>query len=165
MTDEEIKQPEEGPSCVKCQEKEKLCEEYSSKWLRAVADYQNLQKEVERQRGDWVKMSEAQILLDFLPVYDNFKKAFAHGQGEVTKEQENWIKGIGYIMKQFGDVLKSYRIEEVRTVGEAFDPTKHETVGEEEGSGKEAGTIVREVEGGYMKDGKILKTAKVILAT
>jgi molecular chaperone GrpE len=139
----------------------KECEEYKSGWMRAQADYQNLQKEVERKRSEWVKMSEVQILEDFIPVYDNFKKAFTY---EVdTQKLENWKKGIEYIMKQFGDILGRYSVETIKTVGEKFNPEMHEAVGEEEVEGMEAGMIVREVESGYKSGDRIIKCSKVII--
>ncbi len=140
------------------------CETYKSGWQRAVADYQNLQREVAHQRSDWAAMSEAQIIGDFLPIYDNFKKAFSSS----GKQEDSWSKGIGFIMKQFGDVLRAHDVEEIKTVGEMFDATKHEAVGEEEtpstSSGQAEHTIIREVDGGYMMKGKVLKVAKVVIA-
>lgn len=139
------------------------CEGYKTGWQRAQADYQNLQKEVSEKRGEWIKMSEVQVLEDFIPVYDNFKKAFSMELGTVNKEQESWIKGIEFIMKQFYKVLKDRGVEEVSTVGELFDPNQHEAVGEEVVEGRQEGEVVREVESGYKKDNKIIKVAKVIL--
>lgn len=136
----------------------KQCNEYKVGWQRAMADYQNLQKETARQKSEWAMMSEAQILSEFLPVYDNFKKAFAANHAD-----DSWSKGIGFIMKQFGDIFKSHGIEEIKTVGEIFDAAKHEAVGEE-GSDKPLHTIIREVECGYSMNGKVLKVAKVITA-
>lgn len=137
------------------------CEEYKAGWMRAQADYQNLKKETETRRREWAQMSEAQILEEFIPVYGNFKIAFGH---EIKDGQfENWKKGIEYIMKQFGDILKQHAVEEIKTVGEKFNPELHEAIGEEE-SDKESGTIVREIEGGYKVGGKILRCAKVIIA-
>ena len=52
--------------------KEKV--DFESKWLRAQADYQNLQKEVSAQRSEWAKMSKVQVIEEFLPVFDNFRK-------------------------------------------------------------------------------------------
>ena len=51
----------------KIEELELQCEEYKAGWMRAQADYQNLQKEVENRRSEWARMSEAQILEDFIP--------------------------------------------------------------------------------------------------
>lgn len=139
------------------------CEEYKSGWQRALADYQNLQRETTARRSEWAQMSKLQILEDFIPVYDNFKKAFAMKPVQ-EGAPENWAKGIQFIMKQFGDVLKNHQIEEIKTVGEQFDPTRHESVGEEMAEGKQAGVIIREAEGGYLLGGKVVKVAKVIIA-
>lgn len=138
---------------------------YKEKWMRAQADYQNLQKEISAKRGEWAAMSEWQILEKFVPVYDNFKKAFAvnNEQLAMNKEQSSWIKGIEFIMKRFGDVLKLHGIEEIETIGKKFDPALHEVLGEEE-SDKEAGIILKELDGGYKKGEKVLKVAKVIVA-
>lgn len=141
-------------------------------WKRAVADYQNLQKEISEQKREWAIMSERQILEEFIPVYDNFKKAFAHeivaGENddpELTKKWSGWKKGIEYIMKQFGDVLKNHQIEEIKTVGEMFDPSLHEIVGEEEVGGMKAHQIIREVDGGYKLGSRVIKVAKVVVAS
>jgi molecular chaperone GrpE len=148
------------------------CAEYKAGWQRAQADYQNLKKETEARRGEWAAMSEAEVVEEFLPVYDNFKKAFAAAHTE-----DGWAKGIGFIMKQFGDVLKAHGIEEMKTVGEVFDAARHEAVGEEPAQGGQASaqggqasdspphTIIREVDGGYLMGGKVVKVAKVIIAS
>lgn len=141
------------------------CEEYKVGWQRALADYQNLQKETAARRSEWAQMSKVQILEDFIPVYDNFKKAFASKKQEGwSKEQESWAMGIQFIMKQFGDVLKNHQIEEIKTVGEVFDPSRHEAVGEEGHPDFASGKIIREVEGGYVSGKKVVKVARVIIA-
>lgn len=140
------------------------CEEYKSGWQRSQADYLNLQKEIATKRSEWAAMSEWQILEEFIPVYDNFKKAFGTDYGAWSMEQQNWAKGIAYIMKQFADVLKTHGIEEIETVGKMFDPNLHEVLGEE-ASDQESGIILKEVDGGYKKGEMVLKVAKVIVAT
>ncbi len=155
--------------CKNCAAAKEQADEYKQGWQRAVADYQNLQKEMTAKRSEWAEMSEQYILEEFIPVYDNFKKAFAHhpvleSGDEAHKQVQNWVNGIGYIMKQFGDVLKSHKVEEIKTVGERFDPRIHEAAGEEEVSGTEPGIIVREVDGGYVMNSRVVKVAKVIIA-
>lgn len=136
--------------------------DYKDKWMRAQADYQNLQKEIADKRSQWVKMSEIQVLEAFIPVYDNFKKAAAHTP-EDGGNWDAWAKGIGFIQKQFGDILSQFNVEEIKTVGEKFDIELHEAAGEEE-SEKESGTILKEVDAGYKANGKVIKPAKVIIA-
>jgi molecular chaperone GrpE len=155
--------------CANCEENNSKTEEYKRDWQRALADYKNLQKETNERRGEWAQMSKAQILEDFIPVYDNFKSAFFHhpilqADNEEHKQIKNWIDGIGFIMKQFGDVMKNHGIEEIKTIGEKFDPNLHESMGEEEMEGKEAGIIVKELVGGYKMGNKVIKAAKVIIA-
>ncbi|HLC69478.1 MAG TPA: nucleotide exchange factor GrpE [Patescibacteria group bacterium] len=154
--------------CKHCEKYKAERDEFKAGWQRALADYKNLQQEIANRRGEWVQMSEQQILEEFIPIYENFKKAFGHhpeldGENEEHKKMKNWIQGVGYIMKQYGDVLKSHGVEEIKTVDEKFDPRFHEASGEEE-SDKEAGTILREVAGGYTMGGRVIKVAKVIIA-
>lgn len=155
--------------CKNCSANTDKIEEYKKDWQRALADYKNLQKETSERRGEWAQMSKAQILEDFIPVYDNFKSAFFHhpilqADNEEHKQMKNWIDGIGFIMKQFGDVMKSHGIEEIKTVGEKFDPNLHESMGEEEAEGKETGMIIKELVSGYKMGNKVIKAAKVIIA-
>jgi len=170
--EEELQQPDQGVDagpteeaqedlCDRCGQKKSQLEEYKTGWQRAQADYQNLQKQMEEKRSELVQYSKLQIIEEFIPVYDNFKKAFAVELSDVGNGVGNWKKGIEYIMKQFGDVLKNHGIEEIETVGEMFDPNKHEAVSEEEGD--ESGKIVKEIDAGYTIGKKVIKVAKVII--
>ena len=177
VNDDKMKKKSFFKKCKNCEKLEKETSDYKTGWQRAQADYKNLQKEISEMRSEWVRMSEQQILEDFIPVYDNFKKAFIHhpelNGDEAGKKIQNWIDGIGFIMKQFENVLKSHNVEEIKTVGEVFNPEQHETVGEEpasaeatagEGSDDGREIVVREIEAGYMMKGKVIKVAKVIVA-
>jgi len=139
------------------------CEEYKAKWLRAQADYQNLQREVSSQRGEWAKMSEIQILEEFLPVYDNFRIAFRHDVGEESGAWQNWKKGIEYIMKQYGDILESHGVKQMETEGKMFDPSLHDAVTEEDSENHKEGQIIREVGGGYLAGDRVLRPARVVV--
>ena len=152
--------PAETPAASAAAES-KVLDEYKEKWQRALADYQNLLKETARQREAWATMSERGLLEEFLPVYSNFKKAFSVQRS--GNSDDSWAKGIGFIMKQFGDVLKAHGIEEIKTVGEMFDAVRHEAVGEEESDQPEH-TIIREVESGYTMNDQVIKVAKVIVS-
>jgi len=154
--------------CKNCEKYKTERDEFKAGWQRALADYKNLQQEIANRRSEWVQMSEQQILEEFIPVYENFKKAFGHhpeldGENEEHKKMKSWIDGVGYIMKQYGDVLKSHGVEEIVTVNEKFDPRFHEASGEEE-SDKEPGTILKEVSGGYKMGERVIKEARVIIS-
>lgn len=139
--------------------------EYKAGWMRAKADYENLLKETEAKKKDYLDWSRRQILEEFIPIYDNFKKAFSMEFGQLDTKTENWKKGIEYIMKQFSTILSNHNIEEIKTIGEKFDPNFHEAVAEEEVDDKEkVGQIIKEVDSGYLLNKKVIKVAKVILA-
>lgn len=155
-------------TCKDCEKNKTENEENKAGWLRALADYKNLQNEISTRRSEWAQMSEIQILEDFIPVYENFKKAFYH-HPEVNPDNEehrafkNWIDGIGYIMKQFGDILKNHGVEEIKTVGEKFDLELHEAIGEDTQEGVDSQIILKEVDGGYKTKERVIKVAKVII--
>jgi molecular chaperone GrpE len=138
--------------------------DFKDKYLRAHADYQNLVRETNTRRAEWAQMSEVQVLEAFIPVFDNFKKAAAHQPTEDSSAWKNWGMGIGFIQKQFADVLKQFGVEEMQTIGQMFDPTKHEAVEEEVNGEVEMNTVLREIEQGYIKNGKVIKPAKVVVS-
>jgi molecular chaperone GrpE len=79
------------------------------------------------------------------------------------KENEN-VKGLLQIKQQILDFLKKKGIEEIKSVGEKFNPAYHEVVGEVETDQFETGTIVEEVQKGYKIEGRVLRPAKVRVA-
>lgn len=166
MNEEEKKEEmeqEEKTSPDSIVELQKQVDEYKSGWQRATADYQNLLKETESKRSELMQWSEQMILEEFIPVYGNFKKAFASKNGAWNQDQENWVKGIEYIMKQFETVLKQHGVEEIQAVGQQFDPTKHDAAGEEHNDEIEEGAVVKVVDPGFTMRGKVIKVAKVII--
>lgn len=160
-----LDEQEISEACPNCAKMRTECDEYKLGWQRAQADYQNLVRETAKQKGEWMQMIKGDVIEDFIPVLDNFKKAFAFSSGEGdAKKFESWKKGIEYIMKQFGDVVKNNGVEEIKTVGEMFDARFHEIVGEEESEGAKEHEILKEMDGGYKVGDKVLKVAKVIVA-
>ena len=138
--------------------------DYKQQWIRAQADYQNLQKEVSKQRAIWGCTAREEVLEDVIPVLENFKKAFDHDTTEDRESFENWKKGIGFIQKQLSDLLARYDVEPIATVGETFDPLLHEAVGEEASEEYVEGTVIGEVEGGYKVGDRVLRAAKVTVS-
>ncbi len=158
MSDEEIKEENlENSEPVKSE-----AEEYKANWQRALADYRNLQKETMAMRSQWAKMSEENILQNFIPVYEYLKLAINNEQ--LANDKNPWLEGVRHVIRQFAGVLKSYGVEEIKTVGEKFDPHWHEAIGEEEAEDREAGFILKEVESGYKMGDKVIKPARVIIS-
>jgi len=130
-------------------------------WQRAKADYENLKKQSESERQEFVKYANGNLIMELLPIYDNFKLAF----GSVPEENHNnpWMIGLQHIMKQMKDFLEANGVEEIKTDGEKFDPELHEAVESIADLEKEDGQIVRTIKSGYRLRDKIIQAAKVVV--
>ncbi|MDP2683771.1 MAG: nucleotide exchange factor GrpE [bacterium] len=142
--------------------KEKM-EEYLNGWKRAKADYSNQKKDFEKKEKEIVQFANATLILEIMPIYDNFKLAWKHIP-EDHKKNDDWLKGIEAIKKQFTELLKKLGLEEIPTEGEKFDPEIHEAVAKEKAEGKESGIILEEMKAGYKLYDKVLEPAKVKVA-
>ena len=155
---------------------EPLKVDYEEKWKRALADYDNLKKETAKEKSEMAQFARGMAALDFVDIYDNIKKALAMAlplpEGENQRGWENWKQGIEHIKSQFAGALKDLGVEEIKTVGEKFDPNLHEAAGEEatpssdgvSTSFRQPGIIIREITGGYKMGDKVVKAAKVIIS-
>lgn len=148
-------------SCKNCLKIKQECVEYKQGWQRALADYKNLQKEIDKRKGEWIKMSEITVLEEFLPVYEYLKMA-VNGAKE-KQESGAWIEGVQFVLKQFQNILLQHGVEEIKTIGEQFDPMYHEAISEEKIDNKKNEEIVKELSTGYKINNKVLKAARVVV--
>ena len=107
-------------------------------------------------------IANAVLLAELIPIFDHFKLALRHIPAE--DEKKDWVIGITHIKKQFEDFLKNLGIEEIKAVGEKFNPEFHEAVFYETKEGFETDVIFEEVKAGYTLQGKVLAPAKVKVA-
>ncbi len=140
------------------------CAAHEANWKRALADYQNLKKDVARERAEMGGYAVLRVVEPFLPILDYVKQAMATKPGVEDKNVANWIVGVEHIARMFEDGLKDLGLKAIPTLGEPFDAAKHEAVGEEDG-GSAHGTILKEVQTGYELHGKIVRPARVIVNT
>jgi molecular chaperone GrpE len=161
MSEEELKKEIEELK-KKLEETEKLKNEYLAGWQRARADLINYKKEEMERVGSFIKITQEGLILEFLPILDNFDIAEKKIPNDL-KENEN-VKGLLQIKQQILDFLKKKGVEEIKSVGEKFNPAYHEVVGEVDTDQFETGTIVEEVQKGYKINGRVLRPAKVKVA-
>jgi len=143
---------------------EKLTEErdeYLAGWQRALADYDNLKKEVVKDKSDFAKYATEQIVMSLLPILDNFDQAIKH-KPDSGDEIDAWMQGVIHIRKQLFDSLEEQGLSEVEIIKE-FDPEIHESVGEEESDKVKPGQIIRIEQNGYRLKEKLIRPAKVII--
>ncbi|HOZ53325.1 MAG TPA: nucleotide exchange factor GrpE [bacterium] len=145
--------------CEDCREViEKLKKENIESELaykRALADYQNLVKHSSSEKVEFFKYSLEKFFLEILPIFDNLKMAIS----TLNEDEQNnpWVEGIKYVIKQFRDAFSENGIEEIKTAGEKFDYNKMEAV---KGDGE---IVKKEIRPGYILNGKVIIPAKVVL--
>lgn len=159
-TNKEIKQKDDELK-DKIDELEKLTEKYLNGWKRARADYQNREKETRKEKEQWMKFSNLQLIRELLYILDSFK----HSLDQIPDDlrDNDWVKGMIQIHNQFEQFLKGQGVEKIKTVGKSFDPKFHEAVEDNEETENKGNKIKKEVQAGYIMYGKVIRPAKVIL--
>jgi len=143
----------------KLEECERLKEEYLAGWQRERADFLNYKKGELERIGEIIKYGDLGLILKILPIADNFELA-EKNLPENLKTDEN-VKGILQTKNQILDFLKNQGVEEIKSVGEKFDPNFHEVIEEVEVKDKEPGIVIEEIQKGYKINGRLLRPAKV----
>jgi len=142
----------------------KNCDKYLAGWKRALADYENLKKQNQKEKEVFVKFANLNLIMHLIPVYENFKIAFEHLPSGMDGEE--WVKGMEHIKNQFKKVLEDSGVEElVPQIGDGFNPELHEAVDQESRSkNKELSNKIKKVVStGYKLHGKVFLPAKVIV--
>ncbi len=139
------------------EEKEKT-EKYLANWQRSQADLENYIKRAEQEKSEIVECASRMLVLDLLPILDDFERAFASLPVELY--EQNWTEGIRLIYNKIKAVLETQGLAEIEAKGECFDPCWHEAAGQLEG---EEGMVVEEIRKGYKFRDKLLRPAMVMV--
>jgi molecular chaperone GrpE len=134
------------------------------KLLRRQAEFENYRKRVDRERGELYQHGRDDVLLQFLPVVDNFERALSsletsEGDAEALRH------GVELIHRQFKDALSKLGLEAVEAVGQTFDPHVHEAVTTEATDKHKENTVIQEFQRGYRIGDRLLRPAKVKVAS
>jgi len=131
------------------------------KWLRALAELDNLRKRMNN-TIETSLLNERRIILGaFLTVLDNLGRALAAHVGE----QNEWVQGVQAIQRQTADLFRRFDTEAMDCLGQPFDPHLHEALARIPNASKPENTIVEVVLPGYLfKDGTVLRPAKVVVS-
>jgi molecular chaperone GrpE len=163
---EEIKEEESQSMENMITELKQERDELMDKYLRALANYENLRKRAIQEKEKTYNFTLEEVFRKVLPILDDFGRAFKslNGSTHHKDDYKAFIEGIRLILSNFEKLLNSYNIEPFDSVGEKFDPSKHEAIHVMENNDEEEGKILEETEIGYKIKDKILRPAKVIVA-
>jgi len=159
MAEAEIEQVEDIETFkqVLLEEKDKA-EKYLASWQRTQADLDNYAKRAEQEKSEIVESANRTLILNLLPVVDDFDRAFASQPPELN--ESSWTEGIRLIYNKLKAILEAQGLAEIKAEGEYFDPYLHEAAGQLEG---EEGIIVEEIRKGYRFKDKLLRASMVMV--
>lgn len=140
------------------------CDEYILGWKRALADYDNLKKDLAGERQRMREFVTEDAINRILPVLDNFDAALAFKPEGLDAKVENWLQGLLYVRTQLETVVSEFGAAPFAQVGEAFDPTFHDAGAEKEVEGREPGVIIEVARRGWKRGDRIIRPAKVIIS-
>ena len=138
------------------------CSEYKAGWQRALADYENLKRDMAKMASEGRNRIKADLAEQLLPVMDNFDQAVNHAPQLDDAKLNNWLQGVTFIKQQFAQVFTDMGLEEIAASGQ-FDPHLHDVVEEKE-SDKDAGEILEVVSAGWKIGEMVIRPAKVIVS-
>jgi molecular chaperone GrpE len=142
--------------------------EFKDRYLRAVADTENLRKRAEREKQDATQYAFSRFARELLSVADNFERALEAMKPEkragLAPEVVSVIEGIEATQRQLLSAFERFSIRRIEAVGQKFNPNQHEAIAELPVPGQAAGSIIAVAENGYMIGDRLLRAAKVAMA-
>lgn len=138
--------------------------ELTNKLIRLQADFDNFRKRSLAGRAEAREEARREVILDLLPVYDNFLRAMSH-----AAEMEDYgalHTGIESILQQLREVLSRHGCIEIDAQpGTTFDPNLHDATGTLEGTAEQQGSIAQELVKGFLLNASVIRPAQVIVYT
>ena len=130
----------------------------SESLLRERADATNVRRRADEERSKLGTFYKSLVVRELLPVIDNFERALKNMPKELA--DNDYMKGVQGIVKQFETTLNKLGVKRIKTIGEIFDPVFHEAISMEEGSGLSE-VITEELQAGYILQDEIIRHAMV----
>jgi molecular chaperone GrpE len=138
--------------------------DYQDKWLRAVAELDNIRKRARRDVAAAESRGIAKLARELLPALDNFERALAAAESQPENRDHHLTDGIRLVQTELLAALARVGIEPDSPKGERFDPHRHDAVAQQPADGAEPGTIVEVYSAGYTYGDDVLRPAKVVVA-
>ena len=143
----------------KLEEKEKEFKEHHDRLLRLAADFENYKKRAAREKEDWTKFANEDLIKAILPFIDNLERAVNHAQK--VADTGVLIEGVRLTLQQLLQALNKFGLSSFESVGKPFDPAKHEAMLVVETNQHEPNQVVEEFQKGYLLNDRLLRPATV----
>ena len=134
-------------------------DDITDRYKRILAEFENHKKRSQKERAMLYNSILADIVEVLLPVIDNLENAT-----KAQTQDEEYKKGVELVLKQFKEVLASKGVEEIKAVGETFDPELHEAVSSIQAKNLGEKEIATEYRKGYKLGNKVIRHSMVVVA-
>lgn len=134
-------------------------EELDDRYKRILAEFENFKKRSGKEREGLYNSILSDVVEVMLPIVDNLENA-----AKVETADENYKQGIELVLKQFKNVLSSKGVEEIKALGETFDPELHEAVGSIQDDNLGEKEIAQEYRKGYKIGNRVVRHSMVVVA-
>jgi len=129
-------------------------------YLRALADYDNYRRRIERERATAARSGKRELILQLLEVLDGFDRALQHMGDAPSSVSE----GLQLLQRKLLNVLEAQGVTPLQSLGETFDPEFHDAIGTVQSEEFKPGTVADEVQRGYRWGDDVLRPARVRVA-
>ena len=144
------------------EELEKKIAEKDDKYLRFTAEFDNYRRRTLKEKMELTKSAGESILVNVLPVVDDFERALSHM--DQAKDVESVKTGIMLIYNKFNEFLKQNVVSAIQATGQEFDTDIHEAVTKIPAADESMkGKVVDEIQKGYMLNDKVIRFSKVVI--
>jgi molecular chaperone GrpE len=134
----------------------------NDRYLRLAAEFENYKRLAQRDQREQAKFANENILKELLPVIDNLQRAVNFSKSVTGCDQ--LIEGVQLTLKQFIETLSKFGIKQITSIGEPFDPSRHQAVATIPSNDQPEHTIIQEHQPGYLLHDRILRAAMVTVA-
>jgi len=137
--------------------------EYLDGWQRARAELANYRRRTDAERAALTTTANARLLTRLLPVLDDLERAFETLPPDLRNL--TWIQGVGQIYRKLQLVVEGEGASPIDAVGRPFDPKIHEAILQEESTQYPEGTVVTELQRGYLYGDQLLRPSLVAVSS
>jgi molecular chaperone GrpE len=133
------------------------------KYLRLAAEFENYKRLAQRDQREHARFANENVLKDMLPIVDNLDRAIHFAKASPDKGS-GLIQGVELTLKQFLETLEKYGVKRITSIGERFDPSRHEAVAQVDSGNAPETTVLHEHQPGYLLHERILRPSMVTVA-
>ncbi|MCS6870168.1 MAG: nucleotide exchange factor GrpE [Anaerolineae bacterium] len=144
------------------EEARRKADEYLNGWKRVLAEFDNYRKRAEKEREEIAQNATIETLRRLLPVIDDFERALNSLPAE--RAEDETLKGFVLIHRKLISLLESANLTQINPIGQAFDPTRHEAIGQEPSSDVASGHVSAVLQKGYLYGERVIRPALVRVA-